>query len=721
LPARDAATLMLGVLDALGAAPAQGIVHRDLKPSNILLSRDGRPRVLDFGIAARTAGHADAGIAGTPGYIAPEAVRGAPPAPAMDVFAAGMLLGELLAGAPLLRETDPARALARVQAEDFGVPATLAIDDTLRAIVARAAARDPLRRYDSAEAMRAALTAWLQPADSGDPPDASAGGHGTLDFLLRRMRVKRDFPALGASIVRIQRVASSETESVDRLAAEILKDVALTNKLLRMVNTVHFASAGGGISTVSRAVALVGFAGIRNMALSVLLLEHMNDAGHATQVKEGFLRALMAGTLAAELSATPRDAEEAFIGTLFQDLGRLLVDYYFPDEARQVRDLAPAGDRAALETASVQVLGLGFGALGLGVARRWGLPESLQRVMSPPEGPPPARVLERGAERQRWTGRLAHEVTDALLAPDAGAAAARIDRLAARHAGALGLPASAVHQATDRARERVAQLAGALGLQVGSQSPARRLLGTPAAISPPGPTDSLAPHRLAATLPMAPTVASTVVIASPTVPLGTAAADVDVDVDLGGAAHVNAPPSPSRASVLAAGVQDITDVLATESPQLNQILRMVLETMYRALALQRVVLCLRDAKRDALTARFGLGEGVDALRTHFVVPLRPAPDIPPDLFGAVCAKGVDTLIADASTPAIAARLPRWFGNHVAAPSFLLLPLVMKGATFALIYADQSRPNGIALQDNELALLRTLRNQALMAFRQAERG
>ena len=119
-------------------------------------------------------------------------------------------------------------------------------------------------------------------------------------------------------------------ESLASLSSEILKDVALTNKLLRLVNTASYSNAGGSISTVSRAVALVGFAGIRNMALSLVLLEHMQDKAHASQIRDEFLRSLMAGAVASELCASARDGEEVFIGALFQNLGRLLTDYYFP-------------------------------------------------------------------------------------------------------------------------------------------------------------------------------------------------------------------------------------------------------------------------------------------------------------------------------------------------------------------------------------------------------
>ena len=131
---------------------------------------------------------------------------------------------------------------------------------------------------------------------------------------------------------------------------------------------------------------------------------------------------------------------------------------------------------------------------------------------------------------------------------------------------------------------------------------------------------------------------------------------------------------------------------------------------------------LRDAKTDTLTGRFGLGEGVDSregLVAAFKIALRPAAaGVAADFFSLVCQKGVDTLIADASVTKIAERLPAWYLASVQAPSFLLLPMTMKGVPFALIYADKAVAGGIDLGDKELSLLRTLRNQAVMAFKQA---
>ena len=699
MPAREAVEMMSGVLDALQVAHAAGVVHRDLKPSNILVDGSGRARVMDFGIAARVNDQASQQqVVGTPGYMSPEATHGMKPSPGMDVFAAGVVLAEMLSGKQLIAEKDPYRAMYRVAHEDLVLPAGMApdVDDALSAIVLRSLARDASKRHASATELRDALQQWLAPA-AVEP--AAGSSSGTLEFLLRRMRHKTDFPALSDSVGRIQRVANSENESLASLSGEILKDVALTNKLLRMVNTARYSHAGGGsISTVSRAVALIGFAGIRNMALSLVLLEHMHDKAHANLLKEEFLRSLMAGSLASELFGAEREGEEAFIGAMFQNLGRLLTEFYFPEEARQVRSLVSAAIAKAPVTTrstnhehavSISVLGLSFEELGLGVAKTWGLPEGLQRCMRRPAGDPPNRVCDK-ADRAQWVAVAANEVTDALMKAEPGRASAAVAAVAERYTKALGVSARDMQAATVLAQQRLSELAQAMNLRAQPGSPMQRLLvqpgnGTAAHVE----HDSLTEHALHATMP------------------------VPRDPEPTGEAFDH----QAAINMLAAGIQDITNTMV-EDFKLNEVLRMILETMLRALAFRRIIFCLRDPKTEMLTGRFGLGDGAELLSPKFKVPLKPAAGVPVDLFAAVCTKGADTLIADATVTQIAGRLPAWYRQAVNAPAFLLLPLMMKGAPFALIYADKAQPGAIELGEKELSLLRTLRNQAVMAFKQA---
>jgi hypothetical protein len=345
-------------------------------------------------------------------------------------------------------------------------------------------------------------------------------------------------------------------------------------------------------------------------------------------------------------------------------------------------------------TAAQRVLGIGFGDLGQGIAKSWGLPEALQRAMRAPEGGAPSRSLPAsGLDRQRWLARLSIEVADAVLdSEDAATRQRRIEAVAEGYARALGVKPEQVHEASQAAQERLAQLAQAMQIRVSNRARARRLIAVPDA-APPEP-DTLAPHTLQAT---------------------------DVAPPRRRGERVGRAPrqcaDPRRRRTAGAGRAGHHPAHGWRQLQLNEVLRMILETMLRALGFRRLVFCLRDGKTQTLTGRFGLGEGASEVARTMRIPLAVRAGAAPDLFVAVCAKGADTLIADATKGSIAARLPRWFVQQVQAPSFLLLPLMLEGACFALMYADHEEPGGIKLGEKELALLRTLRNQGVMAFRQ----
>jgi serine/threonine protein kinase len=697
LAPHEAVALMMDILDAVAVAHAAGVIHRDLKPSNVLVDASGRARVMDFGIAARVrdARSTEPVVpsGGTAGYLSPEAANGAAPAASMDIFSAGVVLAEMVMGRPLVNEPDPYRAIYRVSHEQLTLPADLnpAVDDTLRAIVLRTLARDPQQRFGSARALFDALQQWSRPAELSVPGE-SAVTSGTLDFLLRRMRHKSDFPALSDSVVRIQSMATSETESVHSVTNEILKDVALTNKLLRMVNSAHYAHRGS-INTVSRAVNLVGFNGIRNMALSLVLLEHMQDKAHAGLLKEEFLRSLMAGSIGGELCTVASEGEEAFIGSMFQNLGRLLVQFYFPEEASQIRNAIQSRREPQTEAAAaVNVLGLSFEDLGLGIAKAWGLPQSMQRCMRKPVGAVPAKAPSDSGERMRWVALASNEIADVLLHAEPKDVDTRVAQVTRKYAQALGVSSKDVVAATVMARQKLVDLAVAMEIRVAPGSAAANLLKLPDTgtgnESQSGAADregGLGAFELHATQ------------AAPSAALG------------------QPPVKDLRVTeTLTAGIQDITNAMV-EDFKLSDVLRMILETMYRAMQFDHIIFCMRDAKTETMTGRFGLGDAVEQQVKAFKVPLKAAT---PDLFAVVCNKGTDTMISDATESRIAQRLPGWYLSGLNAPTFLLLPLLIKGAPFGLIYADKKKHGALDLDEKELALLRTLRNQAVMAFKQS---
>ncbi|MCW5764494.1 MAG: serine/threonine protein kinase [Phycisphaeraceae bacterium] len=173
MPARQAATLMLGVARGVQAAHAAGLVHCDLKPGNILLATHGAPKVADFGIAVR-AGNSRAHAPRSTGrphgnlaFISPEQFRAEPSAfsPPSDVYALGGLLYLLLTGAMPNGDTPEQVAathhptLGRRSPPEF--PPRPRIDRDLVRICARALEPDPALRYGSAGQFADDLAAWL--------------------------------------------------------------------------------------------------------------------------------------------------------------------------------------------------------------------------------------------------------------------------------------------------------------------------------------------------------------------------------------------------------------------------------------------------------------------------------------------------------------------------------------------------------------------------------
>ncbi|MQY10414.1 Serine/threonine-protein kinase PknD [Streptomyces sp. RB5] len=151
LPLRTVLQLAAGVAEALAAIHAAGVVHRDLKPSNVLLAEDG-PRVIDFGIARASDATALTGAdvrLGTPGFMAPEQIRGGgQPGPAIDVFALGLVAHFAATGRHPYGEGASEAMLYRIVAEDPDLTDTPA---GLRDLVGRCLAKEPAERPAPAE------------------------------------------------------------------------------------------------------------------------------------------------------------------------------------------------------------------------------------------------------------------------------------------------------------------------------------------------------------------------------------------------------------------------------------------------------------------------------------------------------------------------------------------------------------------------------------------
>ncbi len=159
----DTASVIGQVLDALHHAHENGVWHRDIKPANVIMTRAGTVKLADFGIARIDAAGLTMGAAmiGTPAYMAPEQFLGQPIDRRVDIYGAGVLMYQLLAGRPPFAGTT--ESLMYQVVHEQPVPPSQAAGDGrasgFDAVVAKALAKQPAGRYPTAAAFRAAVAA----------------------------------------------------------------------------------------------------------------------------------------------------------------------------------------------------------------------------------------------------------------------------------------------------------------------------------------------------------------------------------------------------------------------------------------------------------------------------------------------------------------------------------------------------------------------------------
>jgi eukaryotic-like serine/threonine-protein kinase len=159
LPVPLTLSILRQLAGALASAHAAGVVHRDVKPANVLVTPDGRVKITDFGIASSAASvplTRTGQVIGTAQYLSPEQAQGAKASPTSDVYAAGVVAYECLAGRRPF-DGESAVQIALMQIRDTPAPLPPDVPAQVRALVEQAMAKDPAQRFADGAALRAAV------------------------------------------------------------------------------------------------------------------------------------------------------------------------------------------------------------------------------------------------------------------------------------------------------------------------------------------------------------------------------------------------------------------------------------------------------------------------------------------------------------------------------------------------------------------------------------
>jgi eukaryotic-like serine/threonine-protein kinase len=386
LPMGRAVVLMSQILAGMAHVHANGLLHGDIKPANILIGANGIPRVTDFGISRRAlAAAGEAVTSGTIQYMAPECLSEGRADYRSDVFALGLLFYEMLTGTAAMAGCNEYAQIYRILNETPQAPSVLnpRIDRRLDEIVSKALQRDPEQRYADAAHMKGDLDRFRVPAASTGTQLNEQAVHSTVEFLLRRMALKSDFPALSGSLNRINQICSQADDgSLKAIADLVMRDFALTQKVLRLVNAAGFGA--GQVTRVSQAITLLGLSRLRAVATALMLANGGRTGPNCPAVAAALTDAFVAGVIARNVGrmAGVDAVEELFICGMFSRLGQLLTLYYLREEHEAIVRRT-ADEHLDSGAASRAVLGLTFDQFGAAVAQQWNFPRAIVDAMQP--------------------------------------------------------------------------------------------------------------------------------------------------------------------------------------------------------------------------------------------------------------------------------------------------------------------------------------------------
>jgi HD-like signal output (HDOD) protein len=381
-------------------------------------------------------------------------------------------------------------------------------------------------------------------------------GSTTAEDVLRAVRERGGLPAAGPIIARLTRLLASDSEAVHALTDTILADASLTQRLLQLANTMPFRAGTPPVTTITRAILLLGVDRVQAAALSLLLIDGVLG-DDAPRVYADFRQALLASSLAPLImgTAAAEQAEMATIAALFRNVGRMMLAVYAPAALAALREGQDARD----------VVGCTLEELTTRLLRQWNLPERL--VLATQALP---ERIDGAVDPIRAAAGFADAVAETLRTHRGAAAEAALHDLRDRFAPVLLVEEAALKAAVESAAERAREFEVAFGI------------GRAHAVHAAGTDD--APGALP-------------------------------EQDNAPTAERDALGRPLNSlAVLLAGLADASEALA-RGTEAGSVVQMVLETICNGLGFARVALALRDPS-GALRVRTGFGRP----RLQFTVP-----------------------------------------------------------------------------------------------------
>lgn len=539
----------------------------------------------------------------------------------------------------------------------------------------------------------------MNPENSHDAtPTGRAGESGNtpcvdpLEKALLRVSRTRDFPTISKYVIEINEKLSDSCiqSSATELANIILKDYALTNKLLKLVNSAFYGFVAGRVTTITRAVVLLGYDNVRLAALSLVLFEHFKGKSSMRDLKDATIGSFWCGLLAKEIAKMQYmiDPEEAFICALLHQLGKLLAIYHMPDEFREIKYRVSQQGEKELKAVK-QVLGVSYMALGIAVAKQWNFPEGIFKTMaslSVEDLEDKSKRIDPLCALSNFTNALFRIINEVRWDRREAAMRSLLDRYGAY----VTISFKQLNTVMALCLDHLYTHADALQISLDECDFLMRLAGGPGSV-PPYVSGETQGHE------------------------GGDSRNYSAfhltDGQTSGSPAA-APEGDDVSSIIMSGIQEIGSVMLGDH-DISDVALMSLELIYRALQCNRTILFINESSQREMAARYGYGAGIQRI----VGKIRFGIDsiLQEDLFSSSIRSGKDLIVNDSHAPELFPMIPDWYRKGIDAQAFVFLPIAYQNICVGAYYADmeEAGPPISAMDHKYLSLLR---NQLILAIK-----
>jgi HD-like signal output (HDOD) protein len=306
--------------------------------------------------------------------------------------------------------------------------------------------------------------------DNGGVPGTSGGGNGPglLESIFKAAGEIESFLTFSRQLDEINAILGMDYASTREIAEVLLKDFALTSKLLKLANSpLYLQFTHKGVLTVSEAMIILGTDQIRQTAASLMIFEFMKGLSRNRLLMDKTLASYTRGVVAREIASRAGFAlhEEFQVCAMLHDFGEYIILFLHPDRHGEIeRNMAETG--ADREEASRRILGMSYSRIGRAVALRWGIPEKIVRTMKPVLHVPRTLTAVSDTDRKRYVCAASMELFPLCRRMDQ-VGEDRLEDTVARFGPCLKLTAGDALRILEFARESVLGHADILGIELG--------------------------------------------------------------------------------------------------------------------------------------------------------------------------------------------------------------------------------------------------------------